>query len=75
MDNLDRSEVVVMSQKTWDAVSNVYTSIAKDQKDPIAYITRFNALEVVIDDTLPYCKVEVYEKWMYDKITKEESGE
>jgi hypothetical protein len=67
--SLDRSSVRVMSQETWDMMKDKLTTEATYRADPIGYLSRYDGIEVFIDDDLPYNTVEVYERYMYDAIS------
>jgi hypothetical protein len=67
---MDRSKVMVMSQETWDIMSDKLAEEATERVDPLAWISRYDGIPIIIDDTIPYNNVEVYERWMYDAVTK-----
>lgn len=69
-DNLDTRKVMVVSDKTWEMMQDRLTDDALLSSDPIAYLGKFDGFEIIIDNTLPFNYVEVYERWMYERVLK-----
>lgn len=57
---------MVMSQETWDMVKDKLAEDALGSNDPISYIGRYSGVDIIIDNSIPYNHIEVYERYMYE---------
>lgn len=66
----DTRKVMVVSDTTWGMMQDRLTDDALLSSDPIAHLSKFSGFEIIIDNTLPFNYVEVYERWMYEEVLK-----
>lgn len=70
--SIDKHVVFVMSEETWDNFKQEEYEFANTQPDPIVYLQSLSQLNIVMDNTLPYGIVEMWDKDKYDDMENED---
>lgn len=67
---MDINKVMLMNEYTWNKIRNNMLDSASCEDDPIAFLNKFNGIDLEFDNELPDDVVEVYEKWMLEEVRK-----
>jgi hypothetical protein len=72
---LKMGQVMVMNQETWEMVRDTLAEGATKATNPLGYLARYNGIDMIVDDDLPYDYIEVYPSIeFYEMVLKYRKG-
>jgi hypothetical protein len=59
--DFEMGKVMVMNQDTWEMLKDRLAEDATESPDPLAHLSRYDGIDIIVDEELSFNKVEVYE--------------